>query len=81
MRTVASALTLSVLLASYAALASETDFAKADTNGDGEVDLAEVLAAYPGTAGDRFEESDVNGSKGLDLKEFTEALESGMLSQ
>lgn len=81
MRMVASALTMSVLFASSIAHADEAAFAAADTNGDGAISLAEVMAAYPATAGDRFEESDVNGSGSLELEEFAEALESGMLSK
>lgn len=81
MKLVASALIASVLSVTTVAFANTSEFTAADTDEDGKISLAEAMAAYPGTVGDAFEESDTDQNGFLDAEEFDEALESGMLTK
>ncbi len=79
MKTRLSALALAALFATHAATAVMAATPE-DTDGNGTYSMDEMLAAYPSLTAEQFDEIDANADGEIDMVEFNDASEAGMLA-
>lgn len=66
--------------ASGALAATEADWLRVDTDGDGKASLADMQAAYPDTTREIFRDYDANRNGSLDREEFLSSMPASELS-
>ena len=73
-----AAYTLALLVMGGGAARAQSEM---DTDGDGMVSYAELLASVPDVSAATFEAVDTNGDGGLDATELAAAVQAGVLPQ